>query len=101
MKFYREDNKSYILNSLNNGTKIKQFVDYNKIFVCFYENFGLHNLKNAAVFTEDGKKGFYLYDEIFYKNFQPKEEDDLDPSDVDVTINKHFWRRFVKMQIFL
>jgi hypothetical protein len=101
MKFYRKTDKSPILNPLDNGTKIEQYISYNKIFVLFYKENDLHNTKNAAIFAEDGKKGFYLYDEIFYKNFQPKEEYDIDPSDVDVTINKHFWRRFVKMQIFL
>jgi hypothetical protein len=100
MKFYSHKNT---FNKYNlTPSRIEQGPDPNgKILILFYEEDKLHNAKNAAISLEDGKKGFFLRDELYFRNFYvEKNIFDLRDDIFQEKINKSYWRRFVKMQIF-
>lgn len=47
------------------------------------------------------KKDFFLNDDLYFRNFIKNNSFDLKEDMSQPKINKNYWRRFVKMQIFL
>jgi hypothetical protein len=100
MKFYNHKNPS------NNFDVAPCRIEHGpgpngKILILFYKEDKLHNAKNAAIYIEGGKKGFFLKDEFYFRNFRGKQflfnsEENFFKKNID----KNYWRRFVKMQVF-
>ena len=84
MKFYRDidDSNYYWKIRVNKLTAIH----LNYWVARFYKNGERHNIKNAAHIGFDGFEIFCLNGKVY---------------DIEKTLTKESWRRFVKLQVFL
>jgi hypothetical protein len=86
MKFYRDrDAYRYWHIIKNNKLSAIFYYDFTKA-VSFFKNGEPHNYKNASYTSTYGTKQFYLNNKYCGEN---------------ADFNKHSWRKFVKLQVFL
>ncbi len=83
MKFYKFTDYNQLLKLVNN--KFPFIYHYTKFYTAFYNN-DFHNIKNAAVIYNDGKKCFYLKGRCY---------------GYECNFTKELWRKFIKLQAFL
>jgi hypothetical protein len=84
-------------------------INQGKSVVFFYKEDMLHNIKNAAVYFENGKKIFFFKNKLYFQNFYVKDNPFytkdhpfyIRDNVFNEKINKSYWRRFVKLQVFL
>lgn len=100
--------KFFILNNKNqfnlSSSRIEQ--DYAtsiaNSLVSFYKDDKLHNTKNAALFSKCGKKSFFLKDKMYFTNFCTKDNPFVSINNIfNEKITKIYWRKFIKLQVFL
>jgi hypothetical protein len=83
MKFYKQNDFNYYIKIKNNKLTA---IYCHYLYVCFYKNGNIHNVKNAAFINENNYKKYFLNDQ-FYGNKN--------------NFTKETWRIFVKLKAFL